>query len=184
LKPQCLNVEEWRASTNQEVLEWLDVDKKRQKRSGGFLVVRNQLRPVDVYCYLVARFGRPNGFQNFLRKDDSDNLIHWDFNLRVGDVDVHFAGASREIQIIVSETLSDAEWKELILGIKRDYSRVSSDKSKILRGLEKYVIFQNKYVSLAGLCADLHRSSIHPRTSEFHKTRRRMKRTQRLTKPL
>lgn len=43
--------------------------------------VENQLSPADLYCYLHARFGPPNGFQNFLRKDDSDNLIHWDWTL-------------------------------------------------------------------------------------------------------
>src|SRR3979411_894404 len=30
----------------------------------------NEIRPVDLFCYLAARFGRPNGVQNFLRKDD------------------------------------------------------------------------------------------------------------------
>lgn len=154
--PECLNIKEWRASTKQEVVDFLDIDKKRPKGSRNSLVVRTQLRPVDVYCYLIARFGRPNGFQNFLRRDDSDNLIHWDFNVKAGRVDVYFAGKSREIDIIVSETLSDEQWKELILAIKQDFRRVGRHKAKVLRRLEKYVVFQNKYVSLAALCADLH----------------------------
>jgi len=105
---------------------------------------------------LQARFGEPNGFQNFLRRDDSDNWIHWDFNLKAGAADVYLAGTSREIHIIVSEPLTDEEWKELILAIKHDYRRVGQRKSEVLRGLEKYVVFQNKYVSLASVCADLH----------------------------
>ncbi len=154
--PECLNITDWRASTEQEVLEWLDIDKKRPKESRNLLVVRTQLRPVDVYCYLVARFGQPNGFQNFLRKDDSDNWIHWDFNVKAGAVDVYFAGTYRDIHIIVGEALTDEQWKQLVLAIKHDYRRVGEPKAAVLRGLEKYVVFQNKYVSLAGLCADLH----------------------------
>jgi hypothetical protein len=154
--PECLKITEWRASTKDEVVQWLDPDGKRPKGSRHLLVVRSQLRPVDVYCYLVARFGKPNGFQNFLRRDDSDNWIHWDFNVKAGDVDVYFAGTSRDIHLIVSEALTDQQWKDLILAIKQDYRRVGKRKSEVLRGLEKYVVFQNKYVSLAGLCADLH----------------------------
>jgi hypothetical protein len=158
--PRSLNIKEWRVCTKQEVVEFIDVDKKRPKGSRDFIIVRSLLRPVDVYCYLVARFGRPNGFQNFLRKDDSDNWIHWDFNLKSDDVDVYFAGTSREIHIIIGEKLTDQNWKELILAIKSDSRRLSKEKAKIQRSLEKFVVFQNKYVSLAGLCADLHASII------------------------
>jgi hypothetical protein len=153
---ECLNVVNWRASTKEEVLQWIDVNGTRAKGSRHLLIIRSQLRPVDMYCYLVARFGNPNGFQNFLRRDDSDNWIHWDFNIKAGKVDLYFAGTSRDIHIIVSEFLTDEQWKDLILAIKHDFGRVGRQKSEILRGLEKYVIFQNKYVSLAHLCADLH----------------------------
>jgi hypothetical protein len=71
----------------------LDRAKRGRKRMGpSMLAVRSSLSPVDVYCYLKARFGEPNGFQNFLRKDDSDNWIHWDFNLKAGDEDVRICG--------------------------------------------------------------------------------------------
>jgi hypothetical protein len=42
------------------------------------LDIVNEIRPADLFCYLGARFGPPNGVQNFLRSNDSDNLIHWD----------------------------------------------------------------------------------------------------------
>src|SRR6266853_4132382 len=122
--PECLNIAEWRASTKDEVVQWIDPDGKQPKGSRHLLVVRSQLRPVDVYCYLVGRFGEPNGFQNFLRRDDSDNWIHWDFNVKASDQDVYFAGTSRDIHIIVSENLTDEQWKELILAIKQDYRRI------------------------------------------------------------
>jgi hypothetical protein len=48
------------------------------------LISRSLLRPVDLYCYLNARFGQPNGMQTFMihsphfpdTKPDSANLIH------------------------------------------------------------------------------------------------------------
>lgn len=69
---------------------------------------------------------------------------------------MYLAGPSREIQIVVSEKLTDSEWRDLIRAIKADFGRVAPEKSKMLRSFEKYFVFQNKFVSLAGLCADLH----------------------------
>jgi hypothetical protein len=156
-EPSCLNIQGWRASTPEEVLEYFDPDQPREGRqTRHMLVVRSHLRPIDLYCYLVARFGQPNGFQNFLRRDDSDNLIHWDFNLKAHEIDVYLAGASREIHISVTEELTDEQWKALIIGIRDSYGRVGKQKSAVLKSLEKYVVFQNKFVSLADLCADLH----------------------------
>jgi len=45
-----------------------------------------------------------------------------------------------------------------ILAIRNDFARVAKAKSEVLRSLEKYLVFQNKYVILANLCADLHAS--------------------------
>lgn len=157
MSPVCLDVEKWRVSTPKEVVDYLEA--KRPPNSGSsssILIVRKHLRPVDVYAYLRARFGEPNGFQNFLRRDDSDNLIHWDFNVKADGADVYLAGASREIQIIVSEKLADSDWRDLIRAVKTDFGRVAAEKSKMLHSFEKYFVFQNKFVSLAGLCADLH----------------------------
>lgn len=41
----------------------------------------NEIKPIDLYCYLQAKYGNPNGLQNFLRDDSSDNLIHWEWSL-------------------------------------------------------------------------------------------------------
>lgn len=117
---EILNILEWRAATPMEVVEFLKADrsiKMRKGAAGGLLIVRSKLVPVDVYAYLRARFGVPNGFQNFLRRDDSDNWIHWEFNLKVGRADIRIAGTSREIHFAVSEFITDEQWKQLIMGI-------------------------------------------------------------------
>jgi hypothetical protein len=154
----CLDVQAWRVSTRDEVSEFLKASGQRSTGKRQLLAIRTHLRPVDVYAYLRVRFGEPNGFQNFLRKDDSDNIVHWDFQLKAGQEDVYICGHLREVHFLLSEKLSDEQWKELINAIKADYRRVATDKSTFTRSLEKYVIFQNKFVAIAGLCADLHQS--------------------------
>lgn len=157
--PRCLDVQSWRTPTKEELLAWLESKKpgsqKRPKPSA--LMVRKHLSPVDVYCYLKVRFGEPNGFQNFLRRQDtSDNWIHWDYHLKAGDQDVYLCGMSREIHILLSEKMTDENWRDLVLAIKADYGRVGKEKSAVLKSLEHWVTFPNKFVQIADICAELH----------------------------
>jgi len=156
--PKCLDVQSWRAPTKEETLAWLESKKlgseKRSKTSA--LMVRRQLSPVDVYCYLKARFGEPNGFQNWLRQDSSDNWVHWDYYLKAGERDVYLCGMSREIHFVLSEKMTDQNWRDLVFAIKADYGRVGNEKSAVLKSLEYWVTFPNKFVEIADICADLH----------------------------
>jgi hypothetical protein len=109
----------------------------RGSRYKSILAVRQHLSPVDMYCYLKARFGEPNGFQTFLRRDSSDNWIHWDFNLTVGGEDVYISGTYREVHFMLSEHLPDQDWPVLLQEIKADFGRVGPEKAAVLRSLEK-----------------------------------------------
>jgi hypothetical protein len=109
-----------------------------------------------MYCYLKARFGDPNGFQTFLAGDHSDNWIHWDYNLKAGNVNLIISGMSREIHFLISEKLTDIDWKNLILAIKSDFKRVGKEKSAVLKSLEKWVLFPNKFVEIARTCSYKH----------------------------
>lgn len=162
-QPKCLDVVSWRLPTKEEVRRLMHrvTDNLNQRGAEGSrktstLAVRHHLSPVDVYCYLKGRFGQPNGFQNFLRRDASDNLIHWDFTVRAGDEDICIWGLSREIHFIVSAKLTDENWRDLILAIKADYKRVAIEKSAVLKSLEQWVIFPNRFVEIAGVCAGLY----------------------------
>jgi hypothetical protein len=106
----------------------------------------------------MARFGPPIGMQTFLRKDTSDNLFHWDYNIRSHDAHVHISGTNREIHISTSDELDDAHWLELASRLKRDFSRVAAEKKAIQESLEKWVLFPNHYVEVAALCSSLHSS--------------------------
>lgn len=156
-----MDVRSWRVPTTSEMRCYYEnivarAKSGRKSKGPSTLAVRNSLSPVDVYCYLKARFGEPNGFQNFLRKDDSDNWIHWDFNLKAGDEDVYICSTSREIHFTLSAKMTDENWHDLILEIKRDFGRVAREKSAVLGSLEKWLIFPNKFVDVATVCAELH----------------------------
>jgi hypothetical protein len=158
-----MDVEAWRLPTKEEMLAIIDshIERYKHRRTksrtrSSILAVRQYLSPVDMYCYLKARFGRPNGFQTFLRRDDSDNLIHRVFHLKARSQDIYISSASREMLFVLSENLADEDWRNLILKIKVDYKRVAKEKSTILKALEKWVIFPNKFVAIARICADLH----------------------------
>jgi len=73
--PACLDVQEWRASTREEIVEFVRNSGKSGRKSRHLLAVRQHLRPVDVYSYLRARFGTPNGISfatnNSIKPDGS-----------------------------------------------------------------------------------------------------------------
>lgn len=35
-------------------------------KGGGVWEFTNEIKPIDLYCYLYAKYGQPNGMQNFL----------------------------------------------------------------------------------------------------------------------
>ena len=51
--------------------------------------------------------------------------------------------------------MTDKNWRDLILSIKADYGRVGRQKAAVLKTLEQWLIFPNKFVTIADTCADL-----------------------------
>jgi hypothetical protein len=126
-----MDVPSWLVFTKEETRTYLkdtlkpSGSKDRVSHYRSILAVRRTFSPVDMYCYLKARFGRPNGFQTFLAKDTSDNWIHGDFNLKVQGEDVCISGAYREIHFMLSEKLSDCDWPMLFEKIKKRDAQTS-----------------------------------------------------------
>lgn len=67
-----------------------------------------------MYCYLKARFGEPNGVQNILRSDSSDNWIHWEYSLKADGEDISIGGTYREVHFMLTEEPADADWPVLL----------------------------------------------------------------------
>lgn len=57
--------------------------------------------------------------------------------------------------------MTDQNWKDLITGLKTDFGRIGHAKSEMTRSFEKFVVFQNKFVTLAEICAEMHEAITH-----------------------
>lgn len=111
-----------------------------------FWKLKNEIKPVDLYCYLFARFGPPNGIQNFLRGDHSDNLIHWEWALRSEDCILLIQGQNYRTELWVSgNELPPEALKDLVFEIKSDFAKYGPKMGKVRKALEHWVEFINPY---------------------------------------
>jgi hypothetical protein len=117
-----LDPKTWRVAAPEEVMEWMSKGphKRKKGRSSskirrssvpnpllGLLVFRTLLAPLDVYAYLRARFGDPNGLQSMMIhkigmvQEDSANIINWDYLLKVENQNLLITGAGREVHVMI-----------------------------------------------------------------------------------
>lgn len=145
-----------------------DLRKADRPQVGGRLVLRNEVSPSDLYCYLGARFGAPNGLQNFLRNDDSDNLIHWEWALRCDEGWVTFQGMNfrTEVMFIGAFSVSDSDKEMLVEQIRGDFTNHGRAMSEIRKALEDWTEFVNPYrrirKSIEKLLDDLRELRLRP----------------------
>ena len=130
--------------------------------------LRNEVAPSDLYCYLGARFGAPNGLQNFLRKNDSDNLIHWEWTLRCGEGWLTFQGMNfrTEVWITANAGLEEEDKIVLVSQIKADFANYGKKMSEVRKTLENWIEFVNPYrriqKSVDKLLLDLRELNLRP----------------------
>ena len=111
-----------------------------------FWKLQNQIKPVDLYCYLYARFGPPNGIQNLLRADHSENLIHWEWTLQVEKRFFLFQGHNFRTEIWISgPALENESLDILVKDIKHSFPRHGKAMGEIRKKLEHWVEFINPY---------------------------------------
>jgi hypothetical protein len=122
-------------------------DEKAIPKGGTSLELKNEIRPVDLYCYLGGRFGQPNGLQNFFRKDDSDNLIHWEWVLRFNGGLIAFIGMNfrTEVRLHGYAGWQEADREVLIEQIKTSFGSYGPQMSAVRKALEHWVEFINPY---------------------------------------
>lgn len=156
------------------IFERLLKDKDKQRKPHRALWSwTNQIYPIDLYCYLLAKFGRPNGPQNFFRKDDSDNLIHWDWMLDHPTGHVNFLGTNFRTEIWVSGdfSLGDEDSHELVKFIKEDFKNHGREMSEARKSLEKWAEFVNPYQRLSRsveqMLSDIRALDLQPETQSL-----------------
>ena len=105
---------------------------------------------MDLYCYLSARFGPPNGIQNWLRKDHSDNLVHWNwtFRYRPGLVDIQGTNYRTDVWLIGPFELDSDDREDFIRRVKADFAAFGAEISKCRKSLEHWIEFVNPYQRL------------------------------------
>lgn len=108
--------------------------------------IRNEIKPVDLYCYLYARFGPPNGIQNFLRADHSENLIHWEWTVHAYNRTFLIQGQNFRTEIWISGgSLSPEDANAFIAGIKATFPKYGKAMGNVRKSLEHWVEFINPY---------------------------------------
>jgi hypothetical protein len=126
-------------------------------RGGRVIEIRNEIRPSDLFCYLGGRFGQPNGIQNYLRADHSDNLIHWEWTLRHPDGIVSLQGHNFRTELHFYGELGRCEFtaQDLAEAIKADFKNYSAEMSRVRKALEPWAEFVNPVQRIQRTITDL-----------------------------
>lgn len=150
-----------------DIVEAVQNDKRPTGR-GMVWTIRNEVLPSDLYCYLRAKFGPPNGLQNLFRKDDSDNLIHWEWVLNSDFGWLSFIGMSFRTELLFTGSFPfDESYKSTLTKIiKSDFRNYAKPMAIIRNSLEDWVEFANPYYrikqSIDKLLNDLQKLELRP----------------------
>ncbi len=136
-----------------------ELQKKNRSPRVTCLALRNEIAPSDLYCYLHARFGPPNGPQNFLRNDSSDNLVHWEWMLRAGAGWILFQGMNFRTTVMLLDVLDigQADMPYLAAQIKADFGRHGKQMAELRKSLEDWTEFINPYQRIRSSVSSLRR---------------------------
>lgn len=127
------------------------VTKGKMPKGGGKWIIENEIKPSDLYCYLFVKFGMPNGLQNLLRNDSSDNLIHWEWTLahEKGIVDIMGLNMRTEVRVVGTWDFPKCSRQEFIDSIKNDLGNFGKKMSEFRAGvLEDWEVISNPYRQL------------------------------------
>ncbi len=107
----------------------------------------NNIKPVDLYCYLQARFGKPNGIQSLFREYDSSNLIHWDYTFDYEGYRITIMCMTYRIEIHKSIDFQDQKYAkdEFIKDLKDDFRNYGKKISTFRTKVETWHLFINPF---------------------------------------
>ncbi|ENU42976.1 hypothetical protein F985_03875 [Acinetobacter seifertii] len=110
----------------------------------------NEIKPIDLYCYLNVKFGPPNGLLTFLRNDTSNNLIHWDWALisDLGNINIEGHNFRTEVHVTKDLIEKGITVDDFINQIKSDFKNYGREMSEFKKQLEKWTEFINPFARL------------------------------------
>jgi len=120
-------------------------------------ILPESLSPLDLFCYLRARFGHPNGPTMLIRQNSTDNLIQWHYTLRTGTIPIDIVGLTSRIEISFTHVpkFSEANQRKLVENIKKDIIKRAPELKTVRQQLERYSLFINPYKRLSDIIDDL-----------------------------
>jgi len=126
----------------------VDEELSRKKRAkGSRWDLENSISPADLYIYLKARFGPPNGVIMIARSPHSDNFIQWHYTLKSGSAYLDILGLNTRTEFWLSDYpgLTSEDWTALIDAIKSDFKRIGPKLKEVRSNLELWRLFYNPY---------------------------------------
>lgn len=129
----------------------------QKRKTGSRWCVDSSISPKDLYTYLKARFGPPNGLTTLFRKHSTDNFVQWHYTLLSGDniVEVWGFNTRTELWIAGYPNLTDKDWSALVAAIKIDFRNYGKQLKEIRASLEHWSLFYNPYCRLNGIVSRL-----------------------------
>lgn len=118
----------------------------------------NELSPMEVYKYLKARFGLPNGITVIVKNPSLDNIIHWHYSIVCKTARIEFYGHSSGLEIMINDTDSEQvepDRKNFVDLLKKDFAKYKAKMKEMQSGFEHWVLFTNPYVRLYKTIHDL-----------------------------
>jgi len=109
------------------------------------------IRPVDLYLYLKARFGDPNGLTMLVKNyDDNENLIHWHYTLKCPSGQLEFYCFSFRIEIL-HPFGGRFQKQDFLKLIKTRFGRHGRRIKELRDDLERWKVFLNPYARLRSI---------------------------------
>ncbi|MGN6670336.1 MAG: hypothetical protein ACTHJ4_02190 [Candidatus Nucleicultricaceae bacterium] len=150
------NIQNWRCATIDE-MKLNSGNKHPVKSQNIYNFSFNKLKPIDLYCYLKARFDYPRGSSMAFKSPTRDNLVHWHYELICGKSYIDIVGYTSKaiFQIKTDLELIDNDFKELLDTIKKEFAENQNIISAVRKELEHWVLFVNPFRRLLTVVENL-----------------------------
>lgn len=148
-KNPIFDISNWRYLNTQSILKKLE--KMTPRKFGIVWINDGSISPLDLYCYLKARFGDPNGVAMLARQNSTDNPIQWHYTVFSDDSDINIFGMNIHLEIMVSSNkpIFENDWRTFVKIVKDDFKKFGPKMTKVRKSLEKWSIFNNPYKRLS-----------------------------------